>query len=337
MKKHQSFQKQWMNYPKINPIFNYKMKIKTYAGIPAEYSKLDQSKIVLIPVPYDGTSTWQKGADKGPDAFLEASENMELYDIETDSEVYKQGVFLASPIIENTSPEAVVEAVHETTKAYIKKSKFVTLFGGEHSISIGSIRAFNEMFENLTVLHIDAHADLRQTYEGSSCNHACAVYEASQTTNLIQVGIRSMDSIETTVMDEDKTYFAHEMAMDDNWIDSAIDQMTENVFITLDLDAFDPSIMPSTGTPEPGGLLWYETLEFLKQVFEEKNVVGFDIVELCPKEDNKAPDFLAAKLYYKMLSYKFLNEGVDEDFESNFNESSNTSGKYSKFKVEDDY
>ncbi|WP_426431457.1 agmatinase [Winogradskyella sp. HB-48] len=313
------------------------MNTKTYAGIPAENSKLDQSKIVLIPVPYDGTSTWQKGADKGPEAFLHASENMELYDIETDSEVYLQGIHLAEAVTENASPEAMVEAVHQATKKYIKKNKFVTIFGGEHSISIGTIRAFNEMFEDLTVLHIDAHADLRESYEGSKCNHACAVYEASQTTNLIQVGIRSMDAIEKTVMDEDKTYFAHEMAEDDNWMDSAIDQMTDNVFITFDLDALDPSIMPSTGTPEPGGLFWYETLEFLKQVFEEKNVVGFDIVELCPDKNEKSSDFLAAKLYYKMLSYKFKDENVEDDFESNFNTASGGNNKFSKFNDEDDY
>ena len=312
------------------------MSNKTYAGISEEFSKLDSSKIVLIPVPYDGTSTWQKGADKGPEAFLNASENMELYDIETDTEVYKQGVYLADAITEDASPEAVVDAVHEMTKKYIKRNKFVTLFGGEHSISIGSIRAFNECFDNLTVLQIDAHADLRKEYEGSKCNHACAVYEASQTTNLIQVGIRSMDVMEKTVMDEEKTYFAHEMAVDDNWMDSAIDQMTDNVFITLDLDAFDPSIMPSTGTPEPGGLLWYETLDFLKQVFAEKNVVGFDIVELCPNKIDKSSDFLAAKLYYKMLTYKFLDEAAEDDYDNNFNESSSGINKFSKFNDEDD-
>lgn len=312
------------------------MQTKTYAGIPEKYAKLDSSKIVLIPVPYDGTSTWQKGADKGPDAFLHASENMELYDIETQTEVYKQGVFLAEPVTENSSPEAVVEAVHKATKEYIKRNKFVTIFGGEHSISIGTIRAFNECFDNLTVLHIDAHADLRKSYEGSSCNHACAVYEASQTTNLIQVGIRSMDVIETTVMDKDKTYFAHEMAQDDSWMDAAIDQMTENVFITFDLDAFDPSILPSTGTPEPGGLFWYETLEFLKMVFKEKNVVGFDIVELCPNENEKSSDFLAAKLYYKMLSYKFMEEDVDEVYDSNFEDDDLGINKFSKFN-DDEY
>lgn len=294
------------------------MKTKTYAGIPEEFARLENAKIVLIPVPYDGTSTWLKGADKGPEAFLNASENMELYDIETDTEVYKQGVYLTEAVTENSSPEALVNAVHKATKEYIKKNKFVTIFGGEHSVSIGTIRAFNEHFNSLTVLHIDAHADLRKEYEGSKCNHACAVYEASQTTNLIQVGIRSMDIIEKTIMDEDKTYFAHEMALDDTWMDSAIDQMTDNVFITFDLDAFDPSIMPSTGTPEPGGLLWFETLEFLKQVFAEKNVVGFDIMELCPNSKAKASDFLAAKLYYKMLSYKFLDENVDDEYDNTY-------------------
>ncbi len=311
------------------------MKTNTnYAGIPDNYAALDNSKIVLIPVPYDGTSTWGKGADKGPKAFLEASENMELYDIETDSEVYKNGIYLADAVTLNARPEAMVDAVHQETKRFIKKNKFVTVFGGEHSISIGTIRAFNEMFPNLTVLHIDAHADLRKSYEGSSCNHACAVYEASQNTNLIQVGIRSMDVKEKSIMNLDKTYFAHDMAIDNSWMDSSIDQMTDNVFITLDLDAFDPSILPSTGTPEPGGLLWYETLDFLKQVFLEKNVVGFDIVELCPNEIDKSSDFLAAKLYYKMLSYKFHNEGSENNYEDTY-EDSNRLGNYIKFKDED--
>jgi agmatinase len=313
------------------------MNNKTYAGIPEEYSKLDSSKIVLIPVPYDGTSTWQKGADKGPEAFLNASENMELYDIETGTEVYQQGVYLADAITENSSPEAMVDAVHQATKKYIKRNKFVTAFGGEHSISIGTIRAFNECFDNLTVVQLDAHADLRNEYHGSKCNHACALYEASQNTNLLQIGIRSMDVMETTVMDTEKTYFAHEMAMDDTWMDSAIDQMTENVFITIDLDAFDPSIMPSTGTPEPGGLLWYETLDFLKQIFAEKNVVGFDIVELCPNKIDKSSDFLAAKLYYKMLSYKFQNESVDDEYDNSFDNSFVNKNNNSKFNEDDEY
>lgn len=288
---------------------------KTYAGIPQEYGKKETAKVVLIPVPYDGTSTWQKGADKGPQAFLHASENMELYDIETDSEVYKQGVFLEEAVTENSSPEAMVQAVYNATKKSLLTNKFVTLFGGEHSISIGSIRAFNEVFENLTVLQIDAHADLRKEYDGTSCNHACALYEASRTTNLIQVGIRSMDVSEKLAMDTDKVFFAHEIKDDEYWMDAAVDLMSDNVYITIDLDGFDPSILSSTGTPEPGGLQWYETLDFLRKIFKEKRVVGFDIVELCPNEIDKSSDFLAAKLYYKMLTYKFCLKADSEEEE----------------------
>lgn len=313
------------------------MNNKTYAGIPQEYSKIETANIVLIPVPYDGTSTWQKGADKGPEALLEASENMELYDIETDSEVYKKGIYLAQPIKENSSPEAMVEEVHQTTKKYIHKNKFVTIIGGEHSISIGTIRAFNECFDNLSVLHIDAHADLRKSYEGSTCNHACAVYEASQNTNLVQVGIRSMDVSEKNTLNTEKTFFAHDLTTNEFWIDDVIDQLTSNVFITFDLDALDPSIMPSTGTPEPGGLLWFETLEFLQKVFEQKNVVGFDIVELCPNEVEKSSNFLAAKLYYKMLSYKFASTTEEEDYEEDTHNSPFSQLSKFKDKEEDNF
>src|SRR5690606_11460037 len=306
-----------------------------YAGIPDEFAQLEKAKVVLIPVPYDGTSTWGKGADKGPQAFLEASENMEWYDIETDTEVYQQGIYLANAIEGDSSPEAMVNAVHKVTKEYIKRNKFVTLFGGEHSISIGTIRAFNECFDNLTVLHIDAHADIRKSYNGSKFNHACAVHEASQTTNLIQVGIRSMDAIEKTFIDEEKTFFAHDMVNDEYWTDKVIDLMTDNVFITFDLDVLDPSIMPSTGTPEPGGLFYYETLEFLKQVFEDKNVVGFDIVELCPNKTDRTSDYLAAKLYYKMLSYKFMGEAVEDEYDNTYDVDSKVGGN-NNLKFDDD-
>ncbi|MEJ2585846.1 MAG: agmatinase [Robiginitalea sp.] len=311
-------------------------KNQTFAGIPEEFAQLEKSRIVLIPVPYDGTSTWGKGADRGPEAFLEAAENMELYDIETDSEVYRQGIFLAPSITENRSPESLVNEVHKHVKEYIKRNKFVTLFGGEHSLSIGSVRAFNECFDNLTVLQIDAHADLRKEYLGTPFNHACAMHEASQTTNLIQVGIRSMDALERTYMDEEKTFFAHELATDEFWMDRAIDLMTENVFITFDFDGLDPSILPATGTPEPGGLFWYETLEFLRKVFEEKNVVGFDLVELCPNPNERSSDFLAAKLYYKMLTYKFETAETDTEPEEDFDVSDRQANTNRIFD-EDDY
>nr|WP_298923709.1 agmatinase [uncultured Allomuricauda sp.] len=294
---------------------------RTYAGIPEEYASAEKSKVVLIPVAYDGTSTWGKGADKGPEAFLEASENMELYDIETDSEVYREGIYLTETLDDFDSPESMVDTVHKMAKDFINRNKMVTMIGGEHSISIGAIRAFNEAYQGLTVLQIDAHADLRKEYNGSKYNHACALYEASQTTNLVQVGIRSMDQAENMIMNRDHVFFAHEMISDDYWMDNVLDLMTDNVYITFDLDALDPSILPSTGTPEPGGLFWYETLEFLKLIFKECNVVGFDIVELCPNGKEKASDFLAAKLYYKMLSYKYKQnlEEVEDEYDQPYN------------------
>jgi len=276
-----------------------------YAGIEDEYAQLESAETVLIPVPYDGTSTWIKGADKGPEAFLDASANMELYDIETKSEPYKNGVFLADPVSENSSPEAMTESVYQTTKSFLEKDKLVTLFGGEHSISIGAIRAFYEKFEDLTVIQIDAHSDLRQEYHGSKCNHACALAEAQKHTNLIQIGIRSMDTEELPYLDKKKVFFAHDICNRNNWVKDVLKLTTKNVYITIDLDAFDPSIMPSTGTPEPGGLTWYQVMKLLKRIFKRTNVVGWDINELCPNPNAKASDFLAAKLYYRMLAEYF--------------------------------
>ena len=276
----------------------------TYAGIPAENATYENSKVVLVTVPYDGTSTWGKGADKGPELFLDASENMELYDIETDTEPYLQGVYMAGEVSEKSSPEKMVEAVYQKTKELVKdREKLFTLIGGEHSVSIGSIRAVGEEYHNLTVLQLDAHTDLRPEYHGSKNNHACAVFEANQKHKLVQVGIRSMDAEEKQYVPHKRVFFAHEIAKNDNWIKDVLDKVSGNVYITIDLDAFDPSIAPSTGTPEPGGLQWYPTLKLLKKVFKKCNVVAFDIVELMDSPQAKPTAFLAAKLYYKMLAY----------------------------------
>ena len=281
----------------------------TYAGIPAENATYENSKVVLVTVPYDGTSTWGKGADKGPELFLDASENMELYDIETDTEPYLQGVYMAGEVSEKSSPEKMVEAVYQKTKELIKdREKLFTLIGGEHSVSIGSIRAVGEEYHNLTVLQLDAHTDLRPEYHGSKNNHACAVFEANQKHKLVQVGIRSMDAEEKQYLPHKRVFFAHEIAKNDNWIKDVLDKVSGNVYITIDLDAFDPSIAPSTGTPEPGGLAWYPTLKLLKKVFEKCNVVAFDIVELMDSANPKPTAFLAAKLYYKMLAYYHLSK-----------------------------
>jgi agmatinase len=277
----------------------------SFAGIPEKYASFNDAKILLQSIPYDGTSTWGKGADKGFERFLEATENMELYDIETDTEVYKNGIHVLPEIQEKSTPEKVYKAVYHNTLRIIQSGKFPTFFGGEHSISIGIIQAFYETYPDITILQLDAHADLRPEYNGSAYNHACALYDASRNANLIQVGIRSMDRAELEFMNKNNCFFAQDILGNPDWVDRALGIMKDKVYITLDLDVFDPGIMPSTGTPEPGGLSWEATMQFLKRVFELKDVKGFDIVELAPIENLKAPDFLVAKLYYKMLSYKF--------------------------------
>ncbi len=280
--------------------------MKTFGGIDPKYASLESSRILLQSIPYDGTSSWGKGADKGFDAFMDAAANMELYDIETDSEVYKKGIHILPVLSGFNSPKEMYEAVYKSTKELLSThDQLLTFFGGEHSISIAIIKAFYEHYDNITVLQIDAHADLRPTYEGTAYNHACAVYDVSKNCNLIQVGIRSMDSSENEHLDPMKCYFMQDInEYGQGWMDASISQMTQQVYITLDLDAFDPSIMPATGTPEPGGMDWYMMINYLKKVFAERNVVGFDIVELAPIQGMNAPQYLAAKLYYKMLSYK---------------------------------
>ncbi len=281
------------------------LEMQTFGGIPMDLATAERAEIYLQSIPYDGTSTWGKGADYGFGAFLEAASNMELYDIETDSEVYLRGIHMPIPWSGYDSPEAMYQATLESTRALLEQDKFLTFFGGEHSVSIGVIQAHYERYRDLTVLQIDAHADLRPAYEGTAYNHACALFDASQKTNLIQVGIRSMDVTEKEHMNYEQTYFAHDILGKTEWIDRAIGQMTDDVYITFDLDAFDSSIMPATGTPEPGGLDWHLVMTFLRRVFVERRVVGFDIVELAPIEGMHAPQYLAAKLYYKMLSYKY--------------------------------
>ena len=279
---------------------------KNFGDLPEEYSNLSDARIVIVPVPYDQTSTWIKGADKGPAAIIEASANMELYDIETDCEVYRKGIFTADALkVGGLLPEDMIEMVTEEVRHYIEKEKFTVVVGGEHSVSIGSIKAHAKNNKDITVLQLDAHSDLRNEYNGSKYNHACVMARVREACPIVQVGIRSMDSSEKEFIDRGRVFFAEDIHNRTDWINEAVGKLSEKIYITIDLDVFDPSIMPSTGTPEPGGLLWYDVLRLLKTVSDKKDIVGFDVVELCPDERNKAPDFLAAKLIYKMLSYKF--------------------------------
>ncbi len=276
-----------------------------FGGLPEQYSSEENARIVILPVPYDETSTWMKGADKGPRAILESSANMELYDIETFSEVYLKGIYTAEPILVKESPEQLVEAVNSRVRYYLERNMFPVIIGGEHSVSIGSIQAFARKFPDMSVLQLDAHSDLREEYNGSKNNHACVMARAREVAKIVQVGIRAMDSGELPSIDPGRVFYGHQIHNNDVWMDKAIDLLSDNVYITIDLDVFDPSIMPSTGTPEPGGMSWYQGLKLIEKVIAGKKLVGFDVVELCPSDLNKAPDFLAAKLIYRMLSMHF--------------------------------
>jgi len=263
------------------------------------------SGIIILPVPYDETCTWMRGADKGPDAILEASVNLEFFDVETSSEAHLTGINTVEPVLEKKTPEKLVKAVYDRILSILKDKKFPVLIGGNHTVPIGAIKAFSEKFDDLSVLQLDAHADLRQEYEGSKFNHACAMARAREFAPIVQVGIRSMSEGELPYVERDRIFYSHELYYDKDLYGKAIDKLTKNVYITIDLDVFDPSIMPSTGTPEPGGPQYFELMHFLRDVVKKRNVVGFDVVELCPSETNKSPDFIAAKIIYQLLSYRF--------------------------------
>lgn len=263
------------------------------------------SRIIIVPVPYDETSTWMKGSDKGPDAIMEASVSLEFYDSETSSEAHLKGIHTIEPILVKESPQALVNAVHDMVKVLLEGNKFPVIVGGNHTVSVGSVRAFAEQYDNLSVLQLDAHTDLRQEYEGSLFNHACVMARVREIVPIVQVGIRSMAAEELPLADTSRIFFAHQLYYDKKLYSRAMEKLTENVYITIDLDVFDPSLMPSTGTPEPGGPDYFEILHFLRDVIRKRNVVGFDVVELCPSQSNKAPDFVAARIIYQLLSYIF--------------------------------
>jgi len=263
------------------------------------------SKIIILPVPYDATSTWMKGADKGPDAILEASVNLEFYDVETGTEAHLKGIHTVNPVKEAGSPELLVEAVYERVSDLLREDKFPVVIGGNHTVSIGSARAFAGHFSDLTVLQLDAHADLRQEYEGSAYNHACVMARIREFAPVVQAGIRSMSAGELPFVDNERIFYAHQLFRDKSNYAKAVDKLGKNVYLTIDLDVFDPSLIPSTGTPEPGGPEYNDIMNFLRDVAQKHNIVGFDVVELCPSEYNKAPDFVAAKIIYQLLSYIF--------------------------------
>ena len=247
-----------------------------------------------------------KGTAKGPSAIIKASSEIELYDEELGN-IYECGICTLNELKVDKPSDQMVEIACEAIKDLLKDNKFIATIGGEHSITIGIVNAFKEKFNDLSVLQIDAHADLREDFEDTKYSHACAMKRVIEKCPIVQVGIRSLSFEESEFVKEKKLkiFWAKDIFDNDKWFDEAISMLSKNVYVTIDLDGFDPSIIPSVGTPEPGGLGYYQVLSFLERLFEKRNVVGFDVVELCPREHEIVSDFTAARLVYKMIGYKF--------------------------------
>ena len=277
-----------------------------------EFSGFENAQVLIFPVAYEGTVSYGAGTGAGAMAIVEASRNMELYEEETDAEVYKIGIHTLEKFKARETPEAMSNALYEETKNLLKAEKFICMIGGEHSVSAPIIRAHAEKFHNISILQIDAHADLRDEYDGTPHSHASIMARAVKDLRIpaVQVGIRSLSSDEARSLSDlpTKIFWAKDIVGRTDWIDSAINSLTENVYLTIDIDGLDPSLVPTTGTPEPGGLGWYEVLTLIRKLAEKRRVVGMDLVEFAKTNNSDAPAFLCAKLVYKSLAYIFRDE-----------------------------
>jgi agmatinase len=288
--------------------YDFKDETEAYEG----------SKVVILGVPYDGTATFQSGARNGPNGILNVSPNLEHYDRELGN-IFEVGIFTAGVIdIEDihVNPQDVINRVYDVSKSYISDDKFLVTLGGEHTITQGVLRAYKEQYDKLSVLQLDAHHDLLEEYGGSRYSHACVAKRLIDIgCSITQFGVRVTTKEEHEFINKRNQdlniFYAKDIYDNDNWHKEAIDSLNDNVYITVDLDGLDSSIMPSTGTPVPGGLDWYGTLSFLRKVYEKRKVIGLDVMELNPIPGNEAPNFLAADLVYKNIGF-FKKYGFDK-------------------------
>jgi len=282
----------------------------SFLGLNAEESRFDSARVVVVPVPYDGTTTFRAGTREGPRAILNASRELEFFDDETLTEVHREGIATLEELpVVVSSPRDMVNRVQRVGDSLLAAGKLPVLLGGEHLVSLGMIEAAVRHFPDLTVLHLDAHADLREEYQGSAFSNACVMHPVSKLCSLVQVGIRAVTGEELRWVRDRKIpcFFARDLWRNPSLWEEIPSKLGPHVYISIDLDVFDPSIMPAVGTPEPGGVGWYEVLSCLRRVVREHRVVGFDVMELLPIPSMTAPDFLAARLVHKILSYIFLD------------------------------
>lgn len=279
-----------------------------YGGLLPEQSAFERAGVVILPIPYEQTTTYGTGTKEGPQALIAASRHMELYDEELDYEVFQVGIHTLRELEPDArGPEAMMDRIARVTRELLHHGKFVVGLGGEHTVTVGLVRAFAERFPGLSVLQFDAHADLREAYQGTPFNHATVMRRVSELVPAVHVGIRSLSREEATWIKQRgaRLFYASEVVSTPDIATAISAALTDQVYITICLDGFDPSIMPAVGTPEPGGLGWYDVLRIVRRVAEMRHIVGFDVVELFPMPGNIATDFLAAKLVYKVLGYRF--------------------------------
>ncbi len=281
---------------------------RNFAAISSPYSDRKNSRVVVLPVPYDSTTDWRSGARDGPQAIIDASRYLELYDLELDREIYQIGIHTLPEIQpEMASPEHMIQRVYRVAKELLDEDKTLLMLGGEHSLTLGMVKAHRERCETLSVLQLDAHADLRDSYLGTKFSHATVMRRVHELCPIVPVGIRSLSQEEQKFIAETgiEPFYAKDFISAGDSIARIIASLSSEVYITIDLDVLDPSIMSAVGTPEPGGIGWYELLGLLYEVAKSRHIAGFDLVELCPGEGPLSCAFLAAKLAYKLIGYIF--------------------------------
>ncbi len=280
---------------------------KSFLDLEPGYSSMDSAAVVILPFPYEGGVTYGRGTAQAPDAVLDASSQLELYDEALQVEVYKMGIATVTPPDIPEDPAQVVLTLHKAARSLLDAGKFVVVLGGDHSISPGYFRALSETTGVRSVIQLDAHADLRDSFEGNPLSHACVMARIREKTkDTLHLGIRSISAEEADIVKKEKISLATmwELKYGEFDLDAALSALPDPVFLTVDVDVFDWSVITSTGTPEPGGFLWDEAIQLLAEIFAVKNIVGFDIVELAYQEGDRNSPYAVAKLIYRMLGFK---------------------------------
>src|SRR5438132_1844011 len=284
-----------------------------FGGTKPTTTDFNNSRVVILPIPLDRTTSYVAGTRTAPHEILVASSHMELWDEETETDVHDIGIYtLPEMELPFAGMDEVIQEIRRVASELVTRGKFPVVLGGEHSITAPVVAAVAAKHPGVSVLQIDAHADLRDSFMGTPHNHACAMRRVLEYARGTQVGIRSLSSEEAAAAPSLPTeiFYDFNMRQDEGWIERVVESLSETVYITIDCDGFDPASMPTVGTPEPGGLTWYEMLTLLRRVIDSRHVVGCDLVQLCPMPGNIAPNFLCAKLIYKILSYRFGNEAA---------------------------